>query len=85
LSKDDFKLRKDIHFLNHGSYGACPKILLDEQKKWINLMEEQPVLFFRELASRMQESRQALADYVGAKAPNICYVTNSTFAVNVVA
>lgn len=57
LSKDNFNLRKDIHFLNHGSYGACPKILLDEQRKWIDLLEEQPVLFFRELAGRMKESR----------------------------
>ena len=30
LCKADFKLRKDIHFLNHGSYGACPKVMLDE-------------------------------------------------------
>ena len=54
LSKVDFKLRKDIHFLNHGSYGACPKVILDEQRKWIDLLEEQPVLFFRELAGRMK-------------------------------
>lgn len=40
LSKKDFKLREDIQFLNHGSYGACPKAMLEEQRRWIDLMEE---------------------------------------------
>jgi hypothetical protein len=30
ISKKDFKLREDIHFMNHGSYGACPKVMLEE-------------------------------------------------------
>ena len=84
LSKKDYKLREDIHFLNHGSYGACPKAMLDEQRKWIDLMEEQPVLFFRELVPRMRKAREALASYLGAKPENLVYVSNATYAVNVV-
>ena len=85
LSKADFILRPEIHFLNHGSYGACPKLILAEQRKWIELMEEQPVLFFRELVPRMRKAREALTEYLGAQPENLVYVTNATYAVNVVA
>jgi DNA polymerase sigma len=40
ISKKDFKLREDIIFLNHGSYGACPKAVLEEQRRWIDSLEE---------------------------------------------
>jgi isopenicillin-N epimerase len=71
--------------LNHGSYGSCPKVILDEQRRWIEKLEEQPVLFFRELAERMKISRAALSSYFHTKPENITYVTNATYAVNVVA
>lgn len=60
-------------------------MMLDEQRKWIDRLEEQPVLFFRELNKLMRHSREALSQYVGAKPENITYVTNATYAVNVVA
>jgi isopenicillin-N epimerase len=40
LSKKDFLLREDIVFLNHGSYGSCPKVILEEQRRWIEKLEE---------------------------------------------
>lgn len=85
LTRRDFLLREDIIFLNHGSFGACPKELLDEQRRWIERLEQQPVLYFRELMHEMQRARTALAEYVGAKPENLVYVTNSTFGVNVAA
>ena len=85
LTKKDFRLREDIVFLNHGSYGACPKEFIEEQRRWIDLLEEQPVLYFRELNGRMRKAREALAGYVGAKPENLVYVTNATYAVNLVA
>lgn len=57
LSKKDYRLREDIIFLNHGSFGACPKALLEEQRRWQDLLEDQPVLFFRELNDRMRTAR----------------------------
>lgn len=85
LTRRDFLLREDITFLNHGSFGACPKELLDEQRRWIERLEQQPVLYFRELMHEMQRARTALAEYVGTKPENLVYVTNSTFGVNVAA
>lgn len=48
-------------------------------------MEEQPVLFFRELNQRMRTSREALGQYLGAKPENLCFVMNATYGVNVIA
>lgn len=85
VTRSDFLLRSDITFLNHGSFGACPIELLDEQRRWIERLESQPVLYFRELMHEMRRARHALAGYVGAKPENIAFVTNSTFGVNVAA
>lgn len=85
LSHSDFLLREDIVFLNHGSFGACPRVILDEQRKWIERLEREPVLFFRELTGLMRTAREAMAEYVGAQPEDLVFVTNSTFGVNVAA
>lgn len=85
LSRTDFLLRPDITFLNHGSFGACPRIVLNEQRRWIERMEEQPVLFFREVDMLMHDARASLATYIGARPQDVVYVTNSTYGVNVAA
>lgn len=85
LTRSDFLLRPDITFLNHGSFGACPKELLDEQRRWIEQLESQPVLYFLELMHNMRSAREVMAAYVGAQPENLAFVTNSTFGVNVAA
>lgn len=85
LNRSDFLLRDDIVFLNHGSFGACPRPILDEQRRWIEQLEAQPVLYFRESIANLLHARNALARYVGAEGKDLVYVTNSTFGVNVTA
>ena len=43
LQRSDFLLREDIIFLNHGSFGACPRAILDEQRRWVERLERQPM------------------------------------------
>lgn len=85
LTRADFLLRDDIVFLNHGSFGACPRVILDQQRRWIERLEAQPVLYFRESISNLMHARNALAAYVGAEGKDLVYVANSTFGVNVTA
>ena len=38
-------LKPEVAYLNHGSFGACPKIILDKQMEYRNMLEEEPVQF----------------------------------------
>lgn len=84
--KELFLLDPEVVFLNHGSFGACPRPVFETYQQWQRRLERQPVQFLgRELMGLLQEARQALADYVHVEANNLVYVPNATFGVNVVA
>jgi isopenicillin-N epimerase len=84
--KDLFFLDPSVHFLNHGSFGACPRPVFDEYQRWQREVERQPVEFLaRRWPGLMAAARQALADYVGAAADEVVYFPNPTTAVNMVA
>jgi isopenicillin-N epimerase len=49
--KELFLLDPDVIFLNHGSFGACPRPVFQSYQEWQKRLERQPVLFLgRELA-----------------------------------
>ncbi len=81
-----FLLDPEIHFLNHGSFGATPKPVFEAYQAWQLRLERQPVLFLgREYDQLLREARTALAAYVHAEADDLVYLTNATQAVNLVA
>lgn len=81
-----FQIRPDIHFLNHGSYGATPRTVLRAANRWRARMERQPVAFLgRELPALLAKARAALATYLGAQAGDVAFVTNATVGVNIAA
>ena len=74
-----------VVFLNHGSFGACPREVLAAQREFVARMEREPVLFVhRELEGLLDHARIALADFLGADADDIAFVTNATSGVNTV-
>jgi isopenicillin-N epimerase len=78
-------LTPDVVFLNHGSYGACPRPVLERQRELRDRMEREPVRFMtRELEPLLDEARQTLAQFVGADPSDLAGVTNATTAVNAV-
>jgi len=83
LDKSDFLLDPDVVFLNHGSFGATPHILMNVYRAWQDRLERQPVLFFREAPALMLQARKELSEFVGCDPTELVYVTNSTFGVNV--
>jgi isopenicillin-N epimerase len=73
-------------FLNHGSFGATPRPVLDAQASWRARMEREPVAFFaRDLEPAMDEARAALAAFVGAAHDDLALVPNATVGINTVA
>ncbi|RDV37880.1 aminotransferase class V-fold PLP-dependent enzyme [Bradymonadaceae bacterium TMQ3] len=73
-----------IH-LNHGAFGACPRRVLHAQDAFRRQLEANPVRFVgRELPGLMAHARAELASFVGADAPNLVFVPNTTTGVNAV-
>jgi len=74
-----------ITFLNHGSFGACPRPVLDVQQAWRDQLEAEPVRFLgRELNGRLATVREALGEFVGADPDDLALVTNATGGANAV-
>lgn len=83
--RDRFMLARDVVFLNHGSFGACPRPVFEEHVRWLREMEAQPVAFFRRSKDLLAEARRALGTYLGAGPDDLVFVSNATTGLNVVA
>lgn len=78
-------LDREITFLNHGSFGACPIPVLNRQRELVEDLEREPVTFMvRELESRIDEAREALGRFIGADGEGLAFVPNATAGVNAV-
>jgi len=78
-------LDSSIDFLNHGSFGACPRDVLEFQAALRDRMEAEPVQFlWRDLEGLLAGSREALAAFIGASPDDLAFVTNATTGVNTV-
>lgn len=81
-----FLLDPTVIFLNHGSFGACPKPVFVAYQEWQRKLEKQPVLFLgRELHQYDRSARQALASYLHTEADNLVFIPNATYGVNIIA
>ena len=85
--KDHFLLRKDINFLNFGSFGATPKPVFDYYQQWQKVLEAEPVQFIVfDGPEYLSTSRAALAKFIHVDdKDDLVYVTNPSFAVNIIA
>ncbi len=80
--RSDFLLEPGFVYLNHGSFGACPKPVFAAYQEWQARLEHHPQLFMRHLADYLAESRARLGAYVGAHADDLVYFQNPTTALN---
>jgi isopenicillin-N epimerase len=84
--RDEFLLDPEIVFLNHGSFGACPRDVFERCQGWQRELERRPVEFLaRRLPALLDGVRERLAAYVGAQPDDLVLVPNATSGVNAVA
>jgi isopenicillin-N epimerase len=83
---DEWPIRADTTYLNHGSFGPTPRAVRVRQLVWQQRMISQPMDFFvRRFEPAWLESRKRLAAFVGTAPDNLVFVENSTAGMNVVA
>ena len=83
--KEHWLLDPTITFLNHGSFGATPRIVLAKQDEFRRRMELEPVRFFvRELEPLLDDVRRQLGEFIGADPAGLAFVPNATSGVNAV-
>jgi isopenicillin-N epimerase len=83
--RQHWTLQPDIVFLNHGSFGATPRVVLDVQQQYRAQMEREPVRFLtRELEPLLDAARRDVAKFVGADPEGLVFVQNNTTGVNAV-
>ncbi|QBD74673.1 aminotransferase class V-fold PLP-dependent enzyme [Ktedonosporobacter rubrisoli] len=86
VAADQFQIRSDITFFNHGSFGACPRPVFAAYQEWQRRLEYDPIEFLgRRIGEMLGEARACLADYLGTRAEQIVFVTNTTVGVNIIA
>jgi isopenicillin-N epimerase len=78
-------LDPSVTYLNHGSFGACPAAVLEEQAALRLEMEREPVDFLSvSLPARLNAARETLAEFLGADPANLVFLPNATAGVNAV-
>src|SRR6202022_182234 len=82
--RNEFLLDPNVVFLNHGSFGACPRPVFNRYQAWQRELEWQPVEFIgRRLPGLLAEARGALGQLVHAEPDDLAYVNNVTTALNI--
>src|SRR6185436_3925839 len=86
-----FELAADATFVNHGSFGACPKEVLAEQDRIRRVMEAEPDAFFRQQvmpegdgATALRAAISRLAALVGTTEARMAFIENATAGIQAV-
>ncbi len=78
-------LDPEITFLNHGSFGACPKVVLAAQQEWRDRLERQPLQFLgMDIEPLLDHAISELAKFVKCPAADLAFVANATTGINTI-
>lgn len=85
LKKEHFHLLSTHAFLNTGSYGATPRLVLDARAMWEDVEMTDPYSWrHTTLPFRMRQAKNRLAEFVGAHPADIQLFTNANTATSTV-
>jgi isopenicillin-N epimerase len=80
-----WRLDPSVVFLNHGSFGAVPRVVCQRQRELQDLLQSEPIRFFVELLEPMlDDARRDIAPFLGCPADDFAFVHNATTGVNAV-
>ncbi len=83
--KSQFLLTNEITFLNHGSFGACPKPIFEAYQNFQLELETEPVDFIIKKAPQyLKMAKNRLAKYIGCDASDFFFTPNPTTAINTI-
>jgi len=83
--RHEWLLDGDFLSVNHGSFGATPRVVLAAQQEWQRRMEAQPGRFFRAvLPDALRAAAERLAAFLGADGKDVAFVENATVGCNAV-
>jgi len=75
-------LDPDITYLTHGTYGACPRPVLEAQRQLTAELESNPIRFLtREFEGRLDAARDGVAEFLNADPAGLVVVPNATTGV----
>ena len=78
-----WRLDPDVIHLNHGSFGATPGPVLEEQRRLREAMESNPTRWFlADYQPALDEARSKVAGFVGTDPAGLAFVNNATEGVN---
>ena len=80
-----WELSPGVVYLTHGTFGACPRPVLEWQSRLRSELESGPVQFLtRRYEEHLAPNRAALADFIGARPRDLVFTINATAGVNAV-
>ena len=78
-------LEPGVDFLNHGSFGAVPRVVFEAQTEWRRRIEAAPVeVIARRRVGLLEVAKQAVGEWLGMRPDDFGLVTNATEGVNAV-
>jgi isopenicillin-N epimerase len=82
---NDFLLAPGVKPLNHGAYGATPKVVMAACEQWRERMEADPTTFFqRDLPGLLRDSAARIAAFLGGRGEDWVFVENATSGLNAI-
>jgi isopenicillin-N epimerase len=84
-ARTHFQLEPGTAFLNHGSFGAAPRVVLEAAARWRSRMEQNPDRFYRDiLPDTLREAAARLGAFIRARGEDVVFVENATAGMNAV-
>jgi len=83
--RHEWALDPDFLTVNHGSFGATPRVVLAVQEEWRRRTEVQPTRFMHAvLPDALRAAADRLACFMGAEGKDLAFLENATVGCNAV-